>query len=50
MKTNSRAWNVAFRRELQRLMKQEGVYTGAIDGQFGPGTNRAIDKLASSSG
>lgn len=38
--------NKQFRRELQKLMKQEGVYDGAIDGAFGPATQRAIRKLA----
>ena len=46
MRTNAKAWNVAFRRALQRLMRDEGTYQGAIDGQFGPGTQRAIAALA----
>ncbi len=40
-------WSQSSRRELQRLiMKEEGVYTGPIDGKFGPGTKRAIEALA----
>jgi TPR repeat protein len=46
MTTNANAWDVTFRRELQRQMKQEGVYAGVIDGQFGPATKRAIEALA----
>ncbi|MGE3626463.1 MAG: peptidoglycan-binding protein, partial [Hyphomicrobiales bacterium] len=45
MRTNANAWSVNFRRELQRLMQQEGVYSGAIDGQFGPGTIQAVEAL-----
>ncbi|MEC9367800.1 MAG: caspase family protein [Pseudomonadota bacterium] len=45
MRTNANAWSVQFRRELQRLMQQEGVYSGAIDGQFGPGTIQAVEAL-----
>jgi len=44
--TYGSTYSIAFRRELQRLMKEDGVYTGAIDGQFGPGTKRAIRALA----
>ena len=36
----------SFKRELQRLMKEEGVYDGAVDGAFGPSTKSAIRKLA----
>ena len=46
MTTNANTWSWEFRRELQRLMKESGVYSGAIDGQFGPGTKRAIEALA----
>ncbi len=46
MKTNARAWSKQFRRELQRLMRDAGVYEGAVDGSFGAGTRRAIDALA----
>lgn len=30
------------RRALQQALKDDGFYTGAVDGSFGPGTNRAI--------
>lgn len=46
MLTNAKAWSSDFRREFQRLMKDEGIYDGAIDGQFGPATKRAIEALA----
>jgi TPR repeat protein len=46
LKTNSAGWSVELRREMQRLLQQAGHYSGAIDGQFGPGTSRALDALA----
>ncbi len=45
---NFNQFSVGFRRELQRLMKDAGVYDGAIDGQFGPGTRRAIEAMPKS--
>jgi len=45
MTTNANAWSAAFRRELQRRMKEAGVYDGKIDGKFGEGTKTAIEKL-----
>lgn len=44
--TNANAWDVQFRRELQRIMKSAGVYSGAIDGNFGPSTRAAIRRYA----
>jgi TPR repeat protein len=38
--------SIETRRELQRLMKQEGVYNGKIDGRFGSGTKAALKALA----
>ena len=38
-------WSKDFHRELQRLMKEAGVYDGDIDGLFGPGMRRAIEAL-----
>lgn len=46
MTTNANAWSKQFRRELQKIMRDEGVYNGAIDGSFGPGTKRALKLLA----
>ena len=43
---NANAWDTSSRRELQSLMKDEGVYSGPVDGNFGPGTISAIKKLA----
>ena len=45
MTTNTNAWSKEFRRGLQRLMRDAGVYSGPIDGSFGPGTRRAIEAL-----
>jgi len=39
-------WSKPFRRELQRIMKREGVYSGAVDGIFGPITRKALGKMA----
>jgi uncharacterized caspase-like protein len=46
MTTNANAWTQEFRQELQRLLKEEGHYQGAIDGSFGPGTRAAITAFA----
>ena len=46
MTINSKRWSKPFRQELQRKMKQEGYYSGAIDGKFGPGTIAAMKKVA----
>lgn len=45
MVSKSNTWSAETRRELQRLMRDRGVYSGAIDGRFGPATKRAIDQL-----
>lgn len=45
MVENVGTYSRAFRRELQRLLKQEGVYAGPIDGDFGPETKQAIQAL-----
>ena len=39
---SERALDGAARKELQRALKWEGHYGGAIDGDFGPGTRRAM--------
>lgn len=46
MTTNANAWSKGFRRELQRRMREAGVYDGDIDGSFGPSTKAAIEALA----
>jgi hypothetical protein len=45
MTTQSSNWSKDFRRELQRLMKEAGVYDGRIDGSFGADMRRAIGAL-----
>jgi N-acetyl-anhydromuramyl-L-alanine amidase AmpD len=37
-------------KELQNLLKMHGFYTGAIDGDFGPGTDKAIKAYQKSKG
>ena len=34
------------RREVQRALSEEGEYSGAIDGDFGPGTIGALESYA----
>jgi TPR repeat protein len=45
MKENRRAWTLPFRKEMQQRLTDAGVYSGPIDGQFGPATDRAIDAI-----
>jgi len=49
MTTNADAWSKEFRRELQRRMREAGVYDGKIDGKFGEDTKTAVDALFKSS-
>ena len=42
----SNSWGKSFRMELQRMMKNESYYNGAIDGSFSPASISAIKKLA----
>jgi peptidoglycan hydrolase-like protein with peptidoglycan-binding domain len=46
MTDNPAAYSKQFRRQMQRLLSEAGVYDGAIDGRFGPDTKTAIEKLA----
>lgn len=46
MRTNSVAWGLPFRKALQRQLKEQGVYTGPVDGRFGSTTLTAINTLA----
>ncbi len=39
-------FTVAFRQEMQSLLRERGYYSGSSDGEFGPATLAAIDKLA----
>jgi len=45
---NPSTWRPSFLRQLQELMKQEGVYDGPIDGRLGPRMKRALEALAKS--
>ena len=42
MMKNAGAWSPEFRRALQRRLKDAGFYNGALDGEFGQGTQAAI--------
>lgn len=50
MNTNAAAYTNQFRREFQKLLRDAGVYDGAIDGEFGPSTKAAVQALSKSSG
>ncbi len=50
MTDNSNAYTSEFRREMQRLLAQAGLYDGQIDGRFGPGTTAAVRALAKQAG
>ena len=45
MANNSAAWSKDFRRRFQAELKAADLYTGTVDGLFGPGTRQAIEKL-----
>lgn len=45
MHQNTAAFNPTIRRELQRLMKEEGIYGGPMHGNFDTNTQRAIELL-----
>lgn len=40
-----REWSAAFWKEMQARLRAAGVYRGAVDGKFGPGTARAIEAI-----
>jgi TPR repeat protein len=46
MRKNSAAWSLPFRKAFQRVMKENGKYSGPLDGKFGATTYAAIDALA----
>lgn len=50
MTDNSNAYSREFRREMQRLLAQAGVYDDSIDGRFGPATKAAVKALAKQAG
>ncbi len=49
MTSKPQTWSLALRRNLQRRMRDAGIYQGKIDGKFGPGTTRSIRALAGAS-
>jgi len=49
MTTNANGYSRSFRVELQRLMRRDGSYQGAVDGKFGPATKQAIVALVQKS-
>jgi TPR repeat protein len=46
MRKNAAAWSLPFRKAFQRVMKDNGKYSGPLDGKFGSTTFAAIDALA----
>jgi TPR repeat protein len=45
MTENATTWTKDFRRSMQRRLKDEGLYTGPIDGEFGQSTSAAITAM-----
>jgi len=39
-------WTPEFRKALKQSLTEHGVYTGTIDGKFGPDTIRALNALS----
>jgi TPR repeat protein len=50
MKNGAPTFSREFRKEIQRVLRQRGLYSGPIDGVFGATTANAIDKLTGSPG
>jgi TPR repeat protein len=48
MKNTPANFTVAFRREMQDLLRERGFYSGPTDGEFGAATLAAIDRLTGS--
>lgn len=46
MNTHASAWDVGFRKELQRRLQTAGLYAGPSDGRFGPAVAEAVAALA----
>ncbi|WP_203426244.1 caspase family protein [Sinorhizobium sp. BG8] len=48
LKSSPGNFTPAFRKEMQNLLRERGLYSGATDGEFGVATIAAIERLASS--
>jgi uncharacterized protein len=46
MTSNALEWTIRFRAELQKRLRDAGVYSGPTEGDFGPATAEAIAALA----
>lgn len=46
LKTSPNNFTPAFRKEIQLLLRDRGLYGGPVDGDFGAATQNAIDRLA----
>ena len=45
MRDNTENWSLAFRMALQQRLSDQKLYSGPIDGGFGPQTQAAIDSI-----
>lgn len=45
IKTNASGWSKKFRRHIQKLLTEQGVYDGKIDGSIGPKSRKSLDQL-----
>lgn len=43
---NHTVWPIGFRKELQKILKRNGYYSGAADGNFGPATAKGVRTAA----
>ena len=50
LKDHPLTWSKSFRVALHHALRSKGYYFGLLDGNFGPGTKKAIDKLAANGG
>jgi TPR repeat protein len=48
MTTNALEWTIRFRAELQKRLRDAGVYSGRAEGDVGPDFSEAIAALAAS--
>ncbi len=45
IRTNASGWSRDFRKHIQKLLTEQGVYDGRIDGSIGPQSRRSIEDL-----